>query len=1004
MKRKISALLAIVISLTVLLGYLPFAVCGLIGAAESAASFAAGDTIEFGSYPQSMVTDEALLSALNAQPLSWQSYGYYSGDGTVGSAAPSDYMQYADIVYQGTAYRAVRFSQYRPPITYMEFSKYSTGYQTYPLNESNSAFYQKNKVYWFAYEPLLWRIINPSTGLLIADRIVDAQPYQNVIYAADGNYYCDPSCTIGANDYAHSSVRTWLTGTFCQTAFSAQETACITPTTLQILPYQVVLYDPIEDQTAFLFSCNATDNMYFYQSSGVTAFWANSDRDPSFYAYIQGAQEHHDHPLLRGCQPTSDISHVCYVGQTQMNPSQFAGIRPGICIDLEQYALLQSTAPDEPDTATLDALMDDAVNVTRALYTDASLAALDAAFAAAALASNSGNQTQIDEAASALQIAINNLEYRSADETALQDALARAAEIDRSLYTDESLAALDDAVAAAPANANITQQAQVTTAAEAITAALNGLQYKAADETALQDALARAAEIDRSLYTDESLAALDDAVAAAPANANITQQAQVTTAAEAITAALNGLQYKAADETALQDALARAAEIDRSLYTDESLAALDDAVAAAPTNANITQQAQVTAAADAIVAALNNLSFRPADYSELNRLIGSIQTMDLTLYSDASVAALNSAIRAVDYSLNCTQQAQVDTYYAAIEAAMNDLKYAPVVLRHDVCGVIVSGTTREIDLATLLSVQMVDPAAHEGSNFAVGGTIKHLSFYDINLLLAGQVVQPRDTVTVKIKLADDVDPAKCKVYHVTDDLVNPLVRFTSTIDGNYIVFETDHFSEFAVIEVETVAESISVTQLPAKTVYMLGEAFDPTGLRVTLHYSDGTNTDVFNYDLSAVSMDTLGSHMITVYYTSNGKTLSAQFSITVISSGANYQLSLRQPSVTALRYGETLMLYTVGDLPRGTSIKWNYDGKGLKLTPTEDTKCCAVYSNGTGEGNVTAYVVDAAGNTLTDANGKPISAAVKLTSNGSFIQRVVSFFKNLFHVDRRIDY
>ena len=938
MKRKISALLAIVISLTVLLGYLPFAVCGLIGAAESAASFAAGDTIEFGSYPQSMVTDEALLSALNAQPLSWQSYGYYSGDGTVGSAAPSDYMQYADIVYQGTAYRAVRFSQYRPPITYMEFSKYSTGYQTYPLNESNSAFYQKNKVYWFAYEPLLWRIINPSTGLLIADRIVDAQPYQNVIYAADGNYYCDPSCTIGANDYAHSSVRTWLTGTFCQTAFSAQETACITPTTLQILPYQVVLYDPIEDQTAFLFSCNATDNMYFYQSSGVTAFWANSDRDPSFYAYIQGAQEHHDHPLLRGCQPTSDISHVCYVGQTQMNPSQFAGIRPGICIDLEQYALLQSTAPDEPDTATLDALMDDAVNVTRALYTDASLAALDAAFAAAALASNSGNQTQIDEAASALQIAINNLEYRSADETALQDALARAA------------------------------------------------------------------EIDRSLYTDESLAALDDAVAAAPANANITQQAQVTTAAEAITAALNGLQYKAADETALQDALARAAEIDRSLYTDESLAALDDAVAAAPTNANITQQAQVTAAADAIVAALNNLSFRPADYSELNRLIGSIQTMDLTLYSDASVAALNSAIRAVDYSLNCTQQAQVDTYYAAIEAAMNDLKYAPVVLRHDVCGVIVSGTTREIDLATLLSVQMVDPAAHEGSNFAVGSTIKHLSFYDINLLLAGQVVQPRDTVTVKIKLADDVDPAKCKVYHVTDDLVNPLVRFTSTIDGNYIVFETDHFSEFAVIEVETVAESISVTQLPAKTVYMLGEAFDPTGLRVTLHYSDGTNTDVFNYDLSAVSMDTLGSHMITVYYTSNGKTLSAQFSITVISSGANYQLSLRQPSVTALRYGETLMLYTVGDLPRGTSIKWNYDGKGLKLTPTEDTKCCAVYSNGTGEGNVTAYVVDAAGNTLTDANGKPISAAVKLTSNGSFIQRVVSFFKNLFHVDRRIDY
>ncbi|MBR2731079.1 MAG: leucine-rich repeat protein, partial [Clostridia bacterium] len=537
----------------------------------------------------------------------------------------------------------------------------------------------------------------------------------------------------------------------------------------------------------------------------------------------------------------------------------------------------------------------------------------------------------------------------------------------------------------------------------------NQITYYLIDETEpdlsqISTLLDQAAAIERALYTAETIGVLDAAVQEAQSAADGNDQAQINSAAAALQAALNNLQYKAADETALQDALARAAAIDRSLYTDESLAALDAAAAAAPTNADITQQAQVTAAAEAISAALNSLSFRPADYSALNRLIESVQAMDLTLYSDASVAALNSAIRAVDYALNCTQQAQVDAYCSAIETAVGELQFAPVVLRHDACGVIVSGTTKELDPATLLSVQMVDPAAHEGSNFAVGGTIKHLSFYDINLLLGGQRVQPRDTVTAKIKLAEGVDPAKCKVYHVTDDLVNPLVRFTSTIDGNYIVFETDHFSEFAVIEVEAVADSISVTQLPSKTVYTLGEAFDPAGLRVTLHYSDGANADVADYDLSAVSMDTIGSRTVTVYYTVNGKTLSAQFSITVISPGNSYQLNLRQPSVTALRYGETLMLYTVGDLPRGASVKWTYDGKGLKLTPTEDTKCCAVYSNGTGEGNVTAYVVDAAGNTLTDANGKPVSASVRLTSNGSFLQRVISFFKNLFHVDRRIDY
>ena len=84
---------------------------------------------------------------------------------------------------------------------------------------------------------------------------------------------------------------------------------------------------------------------------------------------------------------------------------------------------------------------------------------------------------------------------------------------------------------------------------------------------------------------------------------------------------------------------------------------------------------------------------------------------------------------------------------------------------------------------------------------------------------------------VKIKLADGVDPAKCKVYYVTEDIVNPLVRFASTIDGNYIVFETDHFSEFAVIEVETVVDSVEVTELPDITVYGIGEQLDIGGMK-----------------------------------------------------------------------------------------------------------------------------------------------------------------------------
>ena len=52
---------------------------------------------------------------------------------------------------------------------------------------------------------------------------------------------------------------------------------------------------------------------------------------------------------------------------------------------------------------------------------------------------------------------------------------------------------------------------------------------------------------------------------------------------------------------------------------------------------------------------------------------------------------------------------------------------------------------------------------------------------------------------------------------MTDDPVDPLVRYANTLDGNYIVFETDHFSEFAVIEVEPTLSYIAVSSEPLKT-------------------------------------------------------------------------------------------------------------------------------------------------------------------------------------------
>ncbi len=96
--------------------------------AEATTSYNVGDIIEFGSYPQSEVTDSAILSALNSLSLDWISYGYYSGGGNYGTMTTDGYAKYADVVYNGLKYRAIKFSQYRPYYCH-GYSKISLSFQ-----------------------------------------------------------------------------------------------------------------------------------------------------------------------------------------------------------------------------------------------------------------------------------------------------------------------------------------------------------------------------------------------------------------------------------------------------------------------------------------------------------------------------------------------------------------------------------------------------------------------------------------------------------------------------------------------------------------------------------------------------------------------------------------------------------------------------------------------------------------------------------------------------------
>ena len=170
--------------------------------------------VEFGAYPQTEVTDTALVEALNACEPQWISYGYYSGDGTLGSMQAGDFMQYADVTYRDCMYRGVKIMQYRP---------YGT-YQKNPTPMQGQVLAYPVGTYWFRYEPLTWRVLDSREGLLLCENVVDSQPFQNAFYSQEESYYTENGIPFPSN-YAESSVRQWLNETFYGAAFTAAEQA-----------------------------------------------------------------------------------------------------------------------------------------------------------------------------------------------------------------------------------------------------------------------------------------------------------------------------------------------------------------------------------------------------------------------------------------------------------------------------------------------------------------------------------------------------------------------------------------------------------------------------------------------------------------------------------------------------------------------------------------------------------------------------------------------------------
>ena len=345
MKRTLCILLSIILAVT-----------GLVGLAVPAGAigYKVGDVIEFGSYPQTEVKDSATVMALNAAPGLWQSYRYYIGtDGYDGQMNESDFMQYRDVTYNGQRYRGVQFSKFRP------------GWTTVPSTAQTSAQddngYLTGIVYWFLYEPLKWRVLDPGTGLVLCESLIDSQPFHNYHLSSGQDYY-ELTAVWGAayngyyvNNYQHSDLRKWLNSDFEDLAFTAAQKDAVKVTKLDNRAYA-----PERDR----YDSSVTNDRVFvlsYQDMQNTAYGFQADpkaEDPARlakgtdYAKCQGLDAHawqngHSPWLLRTaglwtyaiCTVTHQGTVIYHEGTTDRT---FYGVRPAITLDLTKYALLNA--------------------------------------------------------------------------------------------------------------------------------------------------------------------------------------------------------------------------------------------------------------------------------------------------------------------------------------------------------------------------------------------------------------------------------------------------------------------------------------------------------------------------------------------------------------------------------------------------------------------------------------------------------------------------------------
>ena len=156
--------------------------------------------------------------------------------------------------------------------------------------------------------------------------------------------------------------------------------------------------------------------------------------------------------------------------------------------------------------------------------------------------------------------------------------------------------------------------------------------------------------------------------------------------------------------------------------------------------------------------------------------------------------------------------------------------------------------------------------------------------YDIATYKDGVKVQPNGEITVKVPLPDGFTTNKVFVCYV-DSVSGKVTKIPCEVKDGYVIFKTNHFSEYAIVEQPAKVKSVSVSDI--KLNYKKSATIKPTikadeGAKYTVKYSS-SNTKVATVDENGkVYAAKKGSATITCTVTdSNGNTVQDTCKVTV---------------------------------------------------------------------------------------------------------------------------